>query len=261
MHILILGINGMAGHMIYTYFQNRGIDITGFDRTSCDISDDEWKDKIIQLNYDKHIDIIINCIGILRKESDTNKVLAIKINALFPHELAKIATMINSKIIHLSTDCWKDLDTYGRSKRAGELDYNKHLTIRTSIIGPELTTNGTGLFNWFMTQKDTANGFTKHYWDGITTLELAKQIDHFIARNISGIVDLRSSEKVSKYQLLGYIKEVFNKDITIIMQDTEVIDKTEKHPTYTVVKDIKTQIFEMRRWMIQYSPVYTHYIT
>jgi len=261
-HILVLGSNGMAGHMIYAYFKNKGVMVTGFDRKNWEINDDsKWKIQILELNSKKHIDIIINCVGILKKESESNKILAIKINALFPHELVQVADSIGSKVIHLSTDCWKDLDTYGRSKRAGELDYDKHLTIRTSIVGPELNLKGSGLFNWFMNQKKSVNGFTKHYWDGVTTLELAKQIDLIIEKDINNIVELRSKDKISKYELLCYFNEVFNTNLHIVSHVSEKVDKTEKKPQILVSKSIKKQILEMKEWIFKNNKIYGSYYT
>ena len=113
--------------------------------------------------------IIINCIGVLISESAKNLALAKKVNEEFPHKLRELSDEINAKVIQLSTDCVfsgkkstidpyvetdiKDgLDNYARTKGAGEIISDDHLTIRTSVIGPELYKEGDQLFNWFMSE-------------------------------------------------------------------------------------------------------------
>lgn len=257
MNILILGAGGMAGHIISDYLKEKtSWNIISFSRTDFEVEGD-WKEKIYSLSDLKYI---INCIGIL-KVANKNPVLGIKVNSLFPHELAQFATKKGIKVIHLSTDCWNDLDLYGRSKRAGELDYPNHLTIRTSIIGPELK-NGTGLFHWFMIQEGEVSGFTRHFWDGITTLELAKAIKHIIENKASlcGIIDLRTENKVTKYSLLNYFKEIFNKEIKIKKLDTEKVDKTNSFPNVTLKKELIEQIIELKKWMLDHQDQYSQYI-
>ncbi|WP_373398913.1 sugar nucleotide-binding protein [Algoriphagus halophilus] len=115
---------------------------------------------------------------------------SIFINSYFPHWLVSEADKYGGQVIHISTDCvfsgkkggyieadFRDADDiYGRGKALGELIGGRHLTLRTSIIGPELKSNGEGLFHWFMNQKGETNGYTKAIWGGVTTFELAKVI-------------------------------------------------------------------------------------
>ena len=184
--ILILGSTGMLGHVVYKYFAQQDqyelYDLVYRNKLRdesivCDITN------VLQLK--KTIssikpDVIINCIGILIKGSKVNPANAIFINSYFPHLLVEIADTIQAKIIHISTDCVfsgnkgsyteRDFcdadDTYGRSKALGEIFSDKHLTLRTSIIGPEIKTVGEGLFHWFMNQNGKINGFTNAYWGG-----------------------------------------------------------------------------------------------
>ena len=255
MRILILGHRGMAGHIVYNYLKNK----KDFDVISVDellgfkfdvlkhLSDLEEKLEVNPIDY------IVNCIGLLVKKCEENQVNTIKINSLFPHQLVKIADKTGAQIIHLSTDCYMDDNAYGRSKRAGEINYPTHLTIRTSMIGPELKKDGVGLFEWFMRQKGEINGYTKVMWDGITTLELAKFIDWYIKKEDKkfGIKNLRSSQPISKYDLLDLIKEIYKKDIKINRSDEIEGDKTEKNdfldykiPTY---KQMIKEMFEFQK--------------
>ncbi|MDP3992358.1 MAG: sugar nucleotide-binding protein [Nanoarchaeota archaeon] len=264
LRVLILGSKGMAGHITAEFLkENTNWEILSFDRTNFEVDDTKsWKDKIINTNSEKKIDYIINFIGVLKPQAVKNPILAVKINSLFPHELAEICTPFKIKVVHITTDCWNDLDIYGRSKRAGELNYPEHLTIRTSIIGPELKSDGSGLFHWFMGQKGETNGFTKHYWDGVTTLELAKNILKILKNNpdMNHTIDLRTRDNVSKFELINYIKEIFNKDITISPKDTEVVDKTNSSPDISCETPLKEQIRELNSWMISHKSLYRQYL-
>jgi len=234
--LLLLGATGMAGHVAYYYLNATGkYEITNVvfrnkltdDSILLDITD---KLAIEQLIIEKKPDIILNCIGVLIKGSQLFPDNAILINAYFPHLLERLAAEINAKLIHISTDCVfsglkgnyseNDIrdadDTYGKSKGLGEVINNKDLTIRTSIIGPELKENGEGLFHWFMNQKGQINGYTGAYWGGVTTLELVKAINVAIEKNITGLVHLTNGSKISKYDLLKLFKEIWNKDDIVV---------------------------------------------
>ena len=228
MNILVLGSTGMAGHVIFDYLKslnkydmydiahrnklhNRSILVDMYD-----------KPRLNQVILDLNPDYIINCIGILIKESNEKPENAIYINSYFPHYLASIGKEHNIKIIHLSTDCvfsglkgsYKEddfkegKDLYAQSKSLGEIVNDRNLTIRMSIIGPELKHNGEGLFHWFMMQQGTINGFVNVFWSGITTLELARVIDQAIGQKLTGLYHLAPEEKISKYDLLNLIKNV-----------------------------------------------------
>ena len=261
--VLILGAKGMAGHIANEFLkENTNWEIIPLDRINFEVEDSkDWKEKIINLNSENQIDQIINFIGVLKPQAVKNPILAVKINSLFPHELASLCTNLNIKLIHISTDCWTDLDIYGRSKRAGELNYPEHLTIRTSIIGPELKADGSGLFHWFMSQKEEANGFVNHYWDGITTLELAKRIKLILESypELNNTLDLRTKQKVNKFELLNNIKDAFDKDIIVNKKETEVIDKTNNNPDMICKDSLKEQLKELKEWMTEHKHLYDQY--
>ena len=136
-------------------------------------------------------DVVINCIGILNQFAEEKKATAAYLNAFFPHQLAEITDGTDTQVIHMSTDCvfsgergsytetdLKDGTTfYDRSKALGELEDEKNITLRNSIVGPDLNPKGIGLLNWFMQQKGEVHGFTKAMWTGQTTLQLAKTME------------------------------------------------------------------------------------
>ena len=186
----------------------------------CDVTNFNSLFKIIK---DIKPDYIINCVGVLIKGSIKDPSNAILINALLPHKLAQFSKAVNAKLIHISTDCVFDglkgsytetdnktaQDTYGLSKSLGEINDTINLTLRTSIIGPELKDNGEGLFAWFINQKGEVNGFTESIWGGVTTLVLAEVVIKSIDENYTGLVHVTNSEPISKFDLLSLIKDKF----------------------------------------------------
>ena len=185
--------------------------------------------------------IIINCIGIIKQKirSIENERNTFFINSVFPHELHKISKDTKARLIHFSTDCVFDgkmgnysekqepnaLDLYGLSKKIGEIDSKNVLTLRTSIIGRELT-NKKGLFEWFMSQEKKCQGFANWYFSGFPTYEIFNILLKIInKKNLSGIYHL-SSHKISKYDLLKLINKVYQKKIKIFKNKKIKIDRS-----------------------------------
>ena len=94
-------------------------------------------------------------------------------------------------------------DLYGKSKFLGEVSAAGCITLRTSIIGRELSRK-TGLLEWFLAQREPIKGYTNAIYSGLTTQELARVIEHLLVRvssERSGLYHV-SSEPISKYDLL-----------------------------------------------------------
>lgn len=274
--ILIVGVDGMAGNMIYSYLNSLNkYDLMCTSRKkptlpnifSVDIEKnvENLKIKIQELNPD----IIINCIGLLVKESELNPERAIYVNSLFPHLLEAYTKDMITKIIHLSTDCifkgdkkdWiymeNDLPTetnwYGRSKALGEINNKKDLTLRMSIIGPQLK-NNLSLFHWIMTTKDPIiQGFDDVYWNGITTLELAKQIDKIIDTNLTGIYNLVPNFNIIKGDLVRLINEKFNCKKTIEsnkdLYQCKLLINSRREEYNPYIPEYEVQLEELKTWM------------
>jgi dTDP-4-dehydrorhamnose reductase len=227
MNILLLGSNGMLGSMLHFLLKTKySLPFLSLSKSDFDVLNDE----IYKLdNYISSPDtVIINCIGAIpqKKYSDEDYKL---INISFPLKLSTYCKFKNIKLIHISTNCVfsgiKDncmesdkadaTDIYGISKLEGEPDYG--LVLRCSIIGPEKHTF-CGLMEWFLNNKASEiNGFTDHFWNGLTTLELSKIILDFVEnKNInSTLLHLFSENTLSKYEIVQYINKVFHTNITI----------------------------------------------
>ena len=251
--VLIFGAGGMAGHVLKNYLKDTGryelystynTQSTGPGDYQVNIVDTK---KVQELLNTIKPDIIVNCIGTLIKNSIEFPDKAIFTNAYFPHFLAGLVKKSGAKIIHISTDCVfsgkrgkyeetdaKDAnDLYGSSKALGELTDSQNLTIRTSIIGPELKTNGEGLFHWFMLQKGNISGYTNVWWSGVTTLELAKFIDYIIDKPTYGLMHFTNGTPINKFQLLSLFAKNFGRN------DVEIHENGNKHSDKSLVPSMK----------------------
>ncbi len=281
--ILILGSTGMLGHQV-VFRLNENPDLQVFDLSFrnklrdqtiiCDVTDFTKLENLIE---EICPEFIINCIGILIKGSSENPKNSILINAYLPHFLVSVGDKIGAKVIHISTDCvfsgkkggyiesdFRDADdVYGRGKALGEIFSVKHLTLRTSIIGPELKNNGEGLFHWFMNQSSEVNGFTQAFWGGVTTTELSKIIEFSIVNDLSGLFHVTNQNPISKFDLLQLLNVEFKKGLRINLVEGKKVDKSLKTmfpETIPQIPDYPQMIYEMRIWMQKnlnlYSSVY-----
>ena len=226
--VLVLGSTGLIGHQVFNYlFKTEKYELSNIsyrkklnhETILCDVRN---QDQFIEIVKSISPDVIINCIGILIKGANLDPENAIFINAYFTHRLMSLADELNSKLIHVSTDCvfsgakempyiekdFKDgKDTYAKSKGLGEIINKNHLTLRTSVVGPELKRDGEELFHWFMSQEGRIKGFTKSYWSGVTSLELAKAVEWAIEEDIQGLYHITNGIPINKYELLMLFKK------------------------------------------------------
>lgn len=244
--IMILGANGMLGHKLFlhlsgyanftVYATSRSLGpltpycslqqlnnvVSPVEAADCD--------RVTAAIDLTRPDMIINCIGIVKKSALAGDTAAnIMINALFPHQIANICEKKGIYLIHISTDCVfsgnqgnyreEDVsdadDLYGRCKLLGEIDRPNCLTLRTSIIGHEINTRY-GLIEWFLAQKKGVKGYTRHIFSGFPTIELARIIASFInsGKRLRGIYHL-SAEPISKYELLKLVGNKYGHEIAI----------------------------------------------
>ena len=233
--VLLLGHKGMLGHMVAKYLITQNVHVVTTKHRYPSI---EFQEELTSFggNY------IINCVGsIPQRTSDFS------LNYELPIWLEKNTS---TKIIHPGTDCEMDDDGYGISKKkARDFIINKgtHTKIlKTSIIGPELNSN-VSLMGWFLSQEDEVGGYTKALWNGNTTLEWSKECFNLIKKWDDYLIEnILEGTCVSKFELLTYIKEVFNKDINIIPNDNVIVDKCLKGNIIT--PHIKSQLEELRKY-------------
>jgi dTDP-4-dehydrorhamnose reductase len=282
MKLLILGGTGMAGHTISIYFKEAGHDVTAFSRSKVDycknvngdITDFQNLKKLIN---EGQYDAIINAIGILNQDAEDHKSNAVLLNSYLPHFLSDTTKEMKTRVVHMSTDCvfsgktggysetsFRDGESfYDKSKALGELENNKDLTFRNSIIGPDMSERGIGLFNWFMKQEGQINGFTKAIWTGVTTLTLAKAMEQALKENLTGLYNLVNNETISKYELLKLFNKYMKDDqVEILPSDNLSLDKSlvnNRRDFSFKVPSYEAMVSEMKEWIDNHKELYPHY--
>ena len=276
MKALILGADGMLGHVVKLYFQEQGYEVKGTSRS--DSQDLVFDATLNTSDLGKFIDdfkpdAVVNCIGILNKVAEENHSLAVMVNSYLPNYLDKLCKDKKVKFVHISTDCvfdgksgeytensFKDATSYyGLSKSLGEINNDTNVTLRTSIVGPDINGQGIGLFQWFMNQENEANGFDKAIWTGVTTIELAKAIEKAIQNNLTGLRHVVNNSKIDKYSLLELFKKYFNKDIEIKRKSDYKSDKSLIRSTDFDfgVPSYELMIKEMSDWVKKHNNLYS----
>ena len=281
--VLVLGNKGMLGHVLYETFQAKNnfkkYDVIGINRSVNNTDSNSYTldvlklDELEQFIKNKQPNYIVNCIGSLVEASINRPSLAIQTNSLLPHFLNEISEKYNFKLIHISTDCvfdgskgrYKESDKktetnyYGLTKNLGEINNDRNLTIRTSIIGPEIKLKTTGLFDWVISQKcNTIHGYSRAIWSGLTTIELTKFIIWSLDKEITGIVHATNSLGISKYDLVKLINKTFDLNIDVLENKDYEIDKTllnTKINNYNFPSYIK-MIEEMKDWIDNNNNMY-----
>lgn len=282
MKFLILGCNGMAGHIIALYLKEQGHQVVGFARSKSDfvetvIGDAFDTDLIVKSIKEGDYDVVINCIGMLNQFAENDKAAAAFLNGYLPHFLAKVTKGTQTQLIHMSTDCVFSGKTgpytensipdgvtfYDRSKALGEVNDDRNLTLRNSIVGPDIKVSGIGLLNWFMQQESEVNGYTGAMWTGQTTLQLAKTMEAAAKAKVTGLINAVPSTNISKYELLKLFNHYLrNDEIKVNPVEGLVADKTLIRTNNSFdyqIPDYETMIREMAEWMRNHKELYPHY--
>lgn len=282
MKFLILGCNGMAGHMISLYLYEKGHNVLGFDKQESlyieSITGDARNTNFLRnLIIEGKFDSVINCIGILNQFADQNKELATFLNSYLPHFLADVTEGTDTQVIQMSTDCvfsgknggytesdFRDGESfYDRTKALGELEDDKNITLRNSIVGPDINLNGIGLLNWFMQQSGEIDGYTESMWTGQTTLQLAKTMEAAAKERAYGLYNTVPNYSISKFDLLSLFNH-YLKDNQIKINPVKGVnsDKSLKRTRFNfsyLIPDYEVMVVELAEWIKNHNMVYPHY--
>lgn len=268
MKVLIIGATGMLGYSLFSNLHEYPeLDVYGTVRSieGKELFFTKTNDRLLKgidasdlISLERAIgqlvpNVVINCIGLIKQHKISKQhVNAVAINALLPHQLANICDQYSAKFIHFSTDCVfsgtkgnyseDDLpdaqDLYGRSKCLGEVDYAPHLTLRTSIIGHELSSN-VSLIDWFLSQSGSIKGFSKAIFSGVPTCVIARVLAESILPKpeLSGLYQL-SAEPIDKLSLLKLVSSIYRKNIEINDSSELVIDRSLNSERFRKMTDI-----------------------
>ncbi len=283
MKYLVLGCNGMAGHMITLYLCEQGYDVTGFAREQnrhvCTIVGDARDLELVKKMIGTGAyDAVINCVGLLNHFAERSHEAAVFLNSYFPHYLAKITAGTQTQVIHISTDCvfsgtkggYKEYDFpdgtlfYDRSKALGELNDRKNITVRTSVVGPDMKQDGIGLLNWFMQQEGRVKGYKHAIWTGQTTLQLGKTIENAVIQQARGLYHMVPEKSISKYNLLCLFNTYLRSSPIEIIPEEEFrtnksLVRTNEDGFDYGVPDYEVQMKELGIWMRRHKELYPHY--
>lgn len=254
--ILILGASGMLGNTLFRGLSRcSDFDVYGTVRTdktshfftsneslrilnNVDVFDSK---RLLEVLEEINPNYVINCVGIIKQLDHTSiKSKTIQINSLFPHMLAEACSVRKINLIHFSTDCVFDglkgnysdndlpnaRDLYGQSKALGEIDDEYCLTIRTSIIGHEITSQ-LSLIDWFLAQENTIQGYENAIFSGLPTIYFVDLLRSIIWLDtpLTGIYNV-SAKPISKYKLLGLVSKSYQHYIEIIRNVDFVINRS-----------------------------------
>jgi dTDP-4-dehydrorhamnose reductase len=253
--VLVLGASGMLGHAVFRLYsesdpdgtwgtvRSRPIRIADGQQAGHLISgiDVEYADALTRVFAEVRPTHVVNCVGVVKQLAAADDPLtAVPLNTLLPHRIARLCELEGARLIHISTDCvfagtkgmYTEGDTpdardlYGLSKLLGEVDYPHAVTLRTSIIGHELS-GAHGLVEWFLAQKSSVKGYTRAVFSGLPTVELARVIrDHVLPhQELRGVYHL-SAEPINKYELLTLVAQTYGVQTSIETDDKVVIDRS-----------------------------------
>lgn len=255
--LLVLGASGMLGNAVLRWFDRYSrYEVFGSVRDPavvaglCErvararfVGGFDMRDavRLKELLCELRPDVVINCVGVVKQLAGADDPqTAIPINALLPHRLARLCGGIDARLIHIGTDCVFSgdrgnytetdapdaTDLYGRSKLMGEVDYPNTVTLRTSIIGHELS-SGHGLLGWFLAQSGPARGFSKAIFSALPTVELARVIEQHVLPDpgLRGTYHV-SAEPISKYELLSLVADAYGRNRDLIVDEQLVIDRS-----------------------------------
>lgn len=255
--VLVLGATGMLGNAALRFFaESPGFEVSGSVRSLTSAQtlredlqeklhvcvDVENADSLLRLFDTVRPAVVINCVGLVKQLSDSDDPLAaLPINAMLPHRLSRICSLVGARLIHISTDCVFSgitgnycesaapdaQDVYGRSKLLGEVVNSAHaITLRTSIIGHELT-NAHGLVGWFLREKIKVNGYKRAVFSGFPTVEIVRIIRDYVIPNphLHGLYHV-SAKPIDKFSLLQLVANQYGHDIDIVPDERIVINRS-----------------------------------
>ena len=256
MRVLVLGASGLLGNTVFRVLsRDSALNVFGSIRDARvrGLFPREIRDRLItttdlrepgtlrQILAEARPNAVINCLSAPRADlrgGDTMKVVSVL--SVLPQRLSVACAEVGARLVHISSDGVfsgsvggygeSDMpdadDLYGVAKLLGEVRDRHAISIRTSIIGHEIS-EGAGLLEWFLGQQGSCTAYRRVVFSGLPTTELARVIHDAILPNLDlyGVYHVASAP-ISKYDLLRLVADVYGKRIELVPDDTVVIDRS-----------------------------------
>jgi dTDP-4-dehydrorhamnose reductase len=276
MRVAVLGASGMLGSMVLEHFMTEpGHEVVAtvrleaardlvrrhFPHIDCRLLDGETASDDQLASVLDGVAWAVNAVGVIKSYiHDDNRVeveRAIRVNALFPQALARVAERTGTRVLQIATDCvyagtrgayveadaHDPTDVYGKTKSLGEVRAPALHHLRCSIVGPELKSH-VSLLDWFRGQPAgaTVKGFRNHVWNGVTSLHFARVCAGIMRRDLAlpSLQHLVPGDVVDKATLLGHFRTAYDRaDVSIVPVDAVVaIDRTIKTTNESLNRDL-----------------------
>ncbi len=271
--ILVTGSNGMLGQRTVEYYsrfndiellatsvENESV-IKNIDYIQCDISN---RNEIKKVIYDFCPDVIINTAAYTNVDkSETERELAWKINVKGVEYLAEASRVIDSHLIHISTDYIFDgkngpynendvpnpLGYYGRTKLASEnalkISAIKYTILRTNVLYGTAKFSRPDFVKWVVDSLRN-NIEIKIVDDQINNPtfidDLVQAINTVIELRKEGIYNIGGIEFLSRYEFTLMIADYFGLDKSLINKiKTSDLNQPARRPLKSGLITIKAQ--------------------
>lgn len=260
--ILITGANGQLGNEFRTLATRHPEHSFIFlSRQELSISD---ADSVREVLKSHHPHWVVNCAAYTAVDkAETEKELAMAINAEAAGVLAAVCAELNAKFIHISTDYVFDgssaqpyredaatgpINTYGQSKLIGEqlvLQKNPNaIIIRTSWVYSFFGNNFVKTMMRLMKERESINVVSDQVGSPTYAADLANAIMHIINNNnasgAKGIFHYSNEGQISWYEFAQAIKELTGSSCAVNPIPSSQFPTPAKRPQYSLLD--KTRI-------------------
>lgn len=239
--VALVGSTGMLGSTMTRVLEGKFENFIEFNRSGQSVTGNNRTIKLNLLDhYDLHesfkgldVEYVFNATGLIKQKINENDRADLEaadlINNLFVKKLNTFSVETGIKVIQIGTDCvysgetgnysevepMNPSDTYSTTKYFGEIASPDAMTLRCSIVGKERV-NSISLMSWLLSQppRSKLNGFTNHFWNGLTTLHFSEIVAGIIKSEKfeNGVMHLVPKDVVSKYELLKIIALEFGRE-------------------------------------------------
>lgn len=239
--VLVLGATGMLGSAVLEELGRSEIETIIASRTQGILfnAEEDKCEEVLKRASLRPGDFVVNCVGLTKKfinEEDSRTIeRAVKLNVIFPIDLARSAGISGVRVIQVATDCvfsgevghYTELsshdarDAYGKTKSLGEVVSENVMHLRCSLVGPESNGRNSLFFEWVRgsPKNSTLSGFVNHKWNGLTSKAFGKLVSGLIrTRTFSpGVQHLVPSDSLTKHELVKLELEFLGRgDVTLI---------------------------------------------